>query len=169
MGERWAIVALLSICGICLLSVPLLLLRGVDKDRLGVMGTWTGGFYVEDAEVMRGYLQLLRTKEQFKMRLGTNDQEINLEGTWTIKDERIELQTLDVKVSKAYQSSAESPILDAEAVRGAYARPITLDLRGRELVGLTLTIDRFQGRHKFQKGEMTTNAERAMERIKRTR
>lgn len=172
MGERWAIVALLSICGICLLSVPLLLLRGVDKDRLGVMGTWTGGFYVDDAEVMRGYLQLLRTREQFRMRLGTQDQEINFEGTWTLKDERVELRALDIKFNGSSQSSggsADLAVLDAEEVRKAYAKPITLELRGRELVGLTITLDKFQGRHKFQKGAVTPNAQEALDRIKSKR
>ncbi len=172
MGERWAIVVLLSICGICLLSVPLFLLKGVDKDRVGVVGTWTGGFYVDDAEVMRGYLQLLRTKEQFKMRLGTKDQEINFEGSWTAKDGRIELRTLDIKFNNPSHSDEKALgliVLDAEKVRNAYAKPIVLDLRGRELIGLTVTIDKFQGRHKFRKGEATQNAEKALDRIKSNR
>lgn len=172
MGEKWAIVVLLSVCGICLLSVPLLLLQGVDKDRVGVLGTYTGGFYVDDAEVMRGYLQLLRTKEQFRMRLGTKDQEINFEGTWTTKDKRVELRTLDIKFNNPSQSAEKAlglVVLDAEKVRNAYAKPITLDLRDRELIGLTITLDKFQGRHKFQKGEVTPNTQRALDRIKSKR
>src|SRR5687768_4840802 len=80
------------------LLVPLLLLAGcVDKERAPVLGMWTGGFYTDQAEVLRGYLQLYRTGDKFKMRLSTSHQEMNFEGTWSIAKERITLRVADIK------------------------------------------------------------------------
>lgn len=154
------------------MAFPLVFLSGVDKERVGVMGMWTGGFYVDDAEALRGYLQLYRTGDKFKMRLGTKDQEINFAGTWTVKDTRIELKTLDIDFQNPTESDQKSMgliVLDSEKVRAAYAKPITLDLKNKELIGLTITLDRFQGRHKFEKGDVTPNAQRALDRIQNKR
>lgn len=172
MSGKWPIIVLLLAVGSCLLAFPLVFLTGVDKERVAVVGMWTGGFYVDDAEVLRGYLQLYRTGDKFKMRLGTKDQEINFQGTWKVKGQRVELQALDIDFhnpSEANRKALGLTVLDSEKVRNAYAKPITLDLKNKELVGLTITLDKYQGRHKFQKGDVTPNAQRALDRIQNNR
>lgn len=172
MSGKWPIIVLLLAVGSCLLAFPLIFLTGVDKERVAVMGMWTGGFYVDEAEVLRGYLQLYRTGDKFKMGLGTKDQEINFQGTWKVKGQRVELQALDIDFQNPTEANRKALgliVLDSEKVRNAYAKPITLDLKNKELVGLTITIDKFQGRHKFQKGDVTPNSQRALDRIQNNR
>ncbi len=172
MSGKWPLVILLCAFGTCLLAVPLFIFSRVDKDRIAVMGMWSGGFYVDEAEALRGYLQLYRGKDRFKMRLGSKDQEIEFEGTWKVKGSRIELRANDIKFqnpSVADQKSLGLLVLDSEKVRAAYAKPITLDLKGQELVGLTITLDKFQGKHLFRKGEVTPNTQRALDQIKNKR
>lgn len=149
-----------------------LILAGcADKERTPVMGHWTGGFYTDEAEAMRGYLQLYRTGDKFKMRLASKIQELNFEGTWTIAKGRIELRTGDIEFdnpTEATQKAMGLRVLDSEKVRNAYSKPVILDISGdqKTLKGLTMSLDNLQGSHKFVKGGVTTGAQKALDRMK---
>jgi hypothetical protein len=151
------------------LLAPLVLIAGcVDKERAPVLGMWTGGFYTDEAEVLRGYLQLYRTGDKFKMRLTTKQQEMNFEGTWSIAKERITLRVADIKFENPSDETRKAlglKIFDPEQIRSAYSKAITLDVGPNELKGLTLTLGQIQGRHKFTKGARTPGADKAMDRI----
>jgi len=152
--------------------LALILAGCADKQRTPVMGHWTGGFYTDGAEAMRGYLQLYRTGDKFKMRLASKTQELQFEGTWTIEKNRIQLRVGDIKFdnpSEATQKAMGIQVLDSESVRSAYSKPIVLDVSGdaRELKGLTMTLDNLQGSHRFNKGDVTPNAQQALDRIQK--
>jgi hypothetical protein len=156
---------------IWLLSLLVLLAGCVDKARTPVMGHWTGGFYTDSAEVLRGYIQLYRTGDKFKMRLASKDQEMNFEGTWTIAKRRVELRIADIKFDNPpaeTQKAMRLRIFTSEQVRDAYAKPITLDLSSdeTELKGLTITLGGIQGRHGFTKGAVTANSQKALDNMK---
>jgi hypothetical protein len=143
-----------------------------DKERTPVMGHWTGGFYADNAEVLRGYLQLYRTGDKFKMRLASKDQEFEFDGTWTIAKRRIELRVSDIKFENPPEETARAMklfVLDADKVRAAYAKPITLDIDAttNTLTGLTMTIDKIQGKHRFSKGAVTPDAQKALDKMDR--
>ncbi len=152
-----------------LLLVPVLIVLGcTDKERLPVMGQWTGGFYTDEAEVLRGYLQLYRGKDQFKMRLGSKHQEIDFTGTWTVANNRIELRASDIKFTNPSEEKIRTlglEILKADTVRDNYRKPIVLTIGegNKSLTGLTMTVGKFQGRHKFNKGQASGNAQRVLD------
>jgi hypothetical protein len=158
-----------------LLLAPFLLLVGcVDKDRAPVLGTWTGGFYTDQAEVLRGYLQLYKTGDKFKMHLNNKDQEMNIDGTWTIAKKRIELHVSDIKFenpAEEVQKALKLRIFPSEQVRTAYAKPIILNIKldENELNGLTMTLGDIQGKHVFKKGQVTPNTQKALEKIQSNR
>ncbi len=140
----------------------------MDSERAPVLGMWTGGFYTDEAEVLRGYLQLYKTGDKFKMRLATADQEMNLAGTWTMAKGRITLRTDDIKFNNPSDETRKAlglKIFDPDQVREAYAKAITLDVREKELKGLTITLGHIQGRHRFTQGALTPNAQKAMDKI----
>jgi hypothetical protein len=158
-----------------LLLAPLLLLLGcVDKDRAPVLGHWTGGFYTDKAEVMRGYVQLYQTGDKFKMQLANPDQTMNFEGTWSIVKKHIELRVADIKFenpSAEVQKALKLRIFGPEQVRSAYAKPIVLNIKseGTELNGLTMTLGDIQGKHVFRKGAVTPNTRKALDKIESNR
>jgi hypothetical protein len=142
-----------------------------DKDRAPVMGHWTGGFFSDEAEVMRGYLQLYKTGDKFKMRLASKDQEINFAGTWTVAKGRVELRVTDTQFDNPPEETIKAlgiRIFESEQVRSAYSKPIALDVSddGKSLKGLTMTLGDLQGRHRFSKGAVTSNSQEAFERMK---
>jgi len=142
-----------------------------DKERTPVMGHWTGGFYTDEAEAMRGYLQLYKTGDKFKMRLASKNQELIFDGTWTIAKGRIELRVGNIEFenpSEADQKAMGIKVLDSEKVRNAYAKPLMLDVSAdaKTLKGLTMTLDSLQGSHRFSKGGVTTGAQDALDRMR---
>jgi hypothetical protein len=150
----------------------LLLLAGcANREKVLAMGHWTGGFYADKAEVLRGYLQLYGTGDKFKMRLANKDQGMNFDGTWTLSKKRITLKIGSIDFENPTQETQKSlglRLIDPEAVRSAYAKSIVLDLSedGRALTGLTMSIGKQQGSHMFTKGAVTENAQQAIDRMK---
>ena len=141
-----------------------------DPERTPVMGHWTGGFYTDQAEVLRGYLQLYRTGDKFKMRLASPNQELNLAGTWTIAKGRVELRVQDIEFhnpTEQQRVARNLVVFDSDRIRENYRKPIALDLRddGRSLRGLAMTLDTIQGRHQFSKGPATERTEKALDRM----
>lgn len=168
MSRKWPIFILLAVFGVCILTVPVIFFSGADKERSPVLGMWTGGFYTDEAEVLRGYLQLYRTGDKFKMRLGTKDQEMNFDGKWTVAKKRIELRVTNIDFQNPTNETQKAMglfIFDPDEVRAAYSKPITLDIDDSKLSGLTISIGKLQGRHRFQKGQVTPNAQRALDKI----
>jgi hypothetical protein len=153
------------------LLVVLALAGCTDKERTPVMGHWTGGFYTDEAEALRGYLQLYRTGDKFKLRLASKVQELNMQGTWTMAKGRIELRVGDIEFdnpSEATQKAMGIRVMDSEKVRNAYAKPLILDVSSdqKTLQGLTMTLDNLQGSHRFVKGGVTADAQKALDRLK---
>lgn len=170
MRRNWLIITLLLAFGFCIVLIPLFVFSKVDKERVQVMGHWTGGFYSDGAQMLRGYLQLYRTGDKFKMRLASKDQAINFEGTWKIQKKRVELTVGVVDFENPTEENQKAlglRILAPEAVRESYGKVIALDLSADQtsLTGLTMKIADLQGRHEFVKGAVTPNTERAFERI----
>ena len=156
---------------LCLLLTVAILVGCADKERTPVMGHWTGGFYTDDAEAMRGYLQLYKTGDKFKMRLASKTQELVFDGTWTIAKGRIELRVGNVEFdnpSAADQKAMGIKVLDSEKVRNAYAKPLMLDVAddAKSLKGLTMTLDTLQGSHRFVKGDVTADSQKALDRMR---
>lgn len=146
----------------------------MDKERVPVMGQWTGGFYTDKAEVLRGYLKLYRTGDKFKMRLTSKHQEMNFEGTWTIAKRRVELRVSDVQFENPPEETQKAlglKLLSSEEVRTVYSKPIMLDLNAKdnELDGLTMTLGNIQGKHQFKKEAITANSQKALDNIKGNR
>ena len=142
-----------------------------NRDKVIAMGHWTGGFYSDKAEVLRGYLQLYGTGDKFKMRLANKDQGMNFDGTWTLTKKRITLKISSIDFENPTQETQKSlglMLIEPESVRSAYAKSIVLDLAedGRALKGLTMSIGRLQGSHLFTKGAVTENAQQAIDRMK---
>lgn len=152
----------------------LLLASCGDKERAPVLGMWTGGFYTDEAEVLRGYLQLYQTGDKFKMRLGTKDQEMTFQGTWTLAKGRVDLRVGDIDFENPPEETQKAlglRVFTPEDVRAAFGKPITLDLgsNGKALTGLTITIGKIQGKHRFNKGEVTANTQKALDGMKGNR
>ncbi|MBC8063991.1 MAG: hypothetical protein H7Y17_04120 [Chlorobia bacterium] len=153
----------------------LLLVTGcVDKERAPVLGMWTGGFYTDEAEVLRGYLQLYQTGDKFKMRLGTKDQEMTFLGTWSLAKNRVDLRVGDIDFENPTEETQKAlglKMFTPDEIRAAFGKPITLDLAtdGKALSGLTITIGKIQGKHRFKKGEVTANTQKALDGMKGNR
>jgi hypothetical protein len=145
-----------------------------DKQRTPVLGMWTGGFYTDKAEVLRGYLQLYKTGDKFKMRLATREQEMNFAGTWAIAKGRVELHISDVQFENPTDEERKARgirVFDSEKVREAIAKPIALDLidDGKTFRGLTMTLDQVQGRLGFTKGAVTKETQEALDKMRTNR
>lgn len=150
----------------------LLCLAGcANREKVLAMGHWTGGFYSDKAEVLRGYLQLYGTGDKFKLRLANKNQGMSFDGTWTLEKKRITLRISSIDFENPTQETQKSLgllLIEPEAVRAAYGKPIVLDLDegGRALKGLTMSIGKIQGSHLFTKGAVTENAQQAIDRMK---
>jgi len=145
-----------------------------DKQRTPVLGMWSGGFYTDKAEVLRGYLQLYKTGDKFKMRLATREQEMTFNGTWTIAKGRVELQIADVEFENPTDEERKARgirVFDSEKVREAFAKPIALDLTDQDktLRGLTMTLDQIQGRLGFTKGAVTKETQEVLDKMRTNR
>jgi len=154
-----------------LLAIAIFAAGCIDKERAPVMGMWTGGFYTDKGQAFKGYLQLYRTGDKFKMRLASKDQAMDFEGTWTIGKRRVELTVGDIKFDNPTEEDQKAlglKIISPEDVRGAYGKPVTLDLDEKDtrLTGLTFPLGSILGRHEFAKGEVTKNTRQALDRLR---
>ena len=132
-----------------------------DKDRVPVMGNWTGGFFTERGQAFKGYLQLYLTGDKFKMRLSSKDQAMDLEGTWKVDAKRVILSVNNIDFqnpSEDDQKALGLKIISPDEVRTAYGHESKT-----KLSGLTITLGNLSGRHEFVKGEATKNTEKALE------
>ncbi len=144
----------------------------VDRSRVPVMGLWTGGFYADKGQAFKGYLQLYRTGDKFKMRLASKDQAIDFDGTWTVDKRRIVLSVGDIKFDNPTEEDQKAlglKIIQPDEVRSAYSKPITLDLDQGEtkLGGLTMTLGGLSGKHEFSKGEAARNSQKVLDDLRK--
>jgi len=136
------------------------------------MGLWTGGFFTDKGQAFKGYVQLYRTDDKFKMRLASKDQAIDFEGKWTVEKRRIALTVSEIKFdnpSEEDQKALGLHIVQPTEVRDAYGKPITLDLdpAGTKLSGLTMTLGWLTGKHEFQKGEAARNSQKVLDEMRK--
>lgn len=154
-----------------LLAVAIFAAGCIDKERAPVMGMWTGGFFDDKGQAFKGYVQLYKTGDKFKMRLASKEQAMDFEGTWTIAKRRIDLTVIDIKFDNPTEEDQKAlglKIISPDDVRAAYGKPITLDLdeKGSKLTGLSVSLGPLLGRHEFNKGEVTKNTREAFDRMK---
>lgn len=148
----------------------MLLFGCADRNRVMALGHWTGGFYTDRAEALRGYLHLYQTGDKFKLELANRVQGATLGGTWKLDKRRITLTITTIEFDNPTtedQKSLGLNVVSPDSIRSAYANHVVLDLdpSGTTLTGLTMSIGPLKGRHQFTKGDVTPNAKKAIDRM----
>jgi hypothetical protein len=139
-----------------------------NRDLLSYTGKWKGGFTVDAIEPgpntetdrrrsrLEGYLQVYLTRRSYKLHLEGEQQGIDVDGTWTVKEGRVTLTPKEVKIDDQGGESKRDPnkkYIPNEAVTAAYNRPLVLVLAPdkRSYQGLPTTVGTLLGKHHFEK------------------
>lgn len=142
--------------------------RSANQDLRPFLGKWSGQFTPDsfrsgpDTEEDRrrsrleGYIQVYATGRKFKMHLEGEQQAIDVTGTWTSKEKRLNLTPLDVQIDDQGGEEKRDPnkkYIPAEAVRAAYSKPLTFQLAedGKSLKGLPISLGEMIGSHQLVK------------------
>lgn len=152
----WVVLALVAVFA----SVLVTRARTANDELRPYLGKWTGGFYADPSNKKRdliGYLQIYATGMTFKMHIEAAQQQIDVNGTWTLEKKQVVLKPNDVHIEDFGGADSRNPNLDYypnEAVRAAYSKPVVLNASadGKVLSGLLMSIGDREGEHRFDWG-----------------
>jgi hypothetical protein len=153
--------------GLAVLPFVLLLAVGCSHRDADLLGQWNGGFEPESAPAgtptrdlaMKGYIHIYLNENKFKLELSNRFQVLKYEGHWQrLTPKRIELRvdtngmTVDEPDLDKMKAMGK-PILDPDAIKAFYGKPLILDVGKDTLNGLLVTLGPMLGRHVFHRGE----------------
>ena len=154
---------------LCLLIPCILILCGCNRNAalMPFLGKWSGHFEVSDIttggtasdckrESLNGYVQVYATERTYKMEMQGEQEVININGTWTIRGNRITLNPKSVAIDDQGGSDLRDPnkkFIPATDVTAGYGRPIVLQETPdkKQLNGLKMSIGNLIGTHRFKK------------------
>jgi len=159
----------LGVFGVLLVIILVLSGRAscANKDLLPFLGKWKGGFVAQefvdkpDAFSLKRHgfdatLQLYRTQESFILRLESEQESVDVKGTWSHRGQELRLAIRSVEIDDmggADVRDPNRPFTAPEAIRKVYAGTMILRLSKdkKRLVGLPVTLDKVVGSHQFAK------------------
>jgi len=154
---------------LCLALPILAILLGCNrnKDLMPFLGKWSGEFDVTEIqgggtpadmkrEKLKGFVQVYATNRLYKMQMEGEQETIDIDGTWTIKANRITLTPKDIVIDDQGGADKRDPnkkFIPSDAARAAYERPLVLAETPdkKALNGLKITVGNLVGAHKFVK------------------
>lgn len=152
----WILLAVVAIVMTALVAKN----RTAHEDLRPYLGKWTGGFFADPADKHKdlpGYLQIYATHQTFKMHLEAEQQEVDIDGTWSLNKKQVVLKPTQVKINDFGGANSRDPNLmyyPNPDVQDTYRKPIVLNptADGKKLEGLLITMGPTEGEHKFDWG-----------------
>ena len=153
--------------------IPLSLLAAIlsgcnmHGDLLPFLGKWKGKYEVKSIvgggsdkdrvrEQLQGFVQVYATNRSYKMEMEGEQETIKIDGTWTIKGNKLTLDPKSVIIDDMGGADVRDPnkkYIPAEDVRDAYGQPLVLteSKDKKALHGLEMTVGKLVGKHEFLK------------------
>jgi hypothetical protein len=142
--------------------------KNSNQDLRPFLGKWSGEFKPESFRTgqgseedlrrsrLEGYIQVYATNRKFKMHLEGEQQAIDVTGTWTFEEKKLNLTPLDVQIDDQGGEEMRDPnkkYIPADAVRATYSKPLSFRLGGdgKTLQGLPISLGEMIGSHRLEK------------------
>lgn len=141
---------------------------GPNKEKVRFLGQWTGQFTIDKIgkgpdspmdrkhHMLRGYISIVLNKNKYTMHMEGEQQQVDIKGFWTYKDNQVTLSPAEVNVKSDGGDKGYDPNLKYvpdEELHQAYLKKFTFNLSkdGSTLQGLTTTIAFLEGVHAFKR------------------